>query len=99
MQLAEVKSRMNKIKEYGKRIDRQIIEATEKAMKLAKEGNRSRAVLQIKHKKFLEKDRQKVNGVEITLQETITGIESAQMDVDVYQAMKVGDQCLKELKA
>ena len=99
MQLAEVKSRFNKIKEYGKRLDNQIKEAQEKALKLAKEGHRDRALLAIKHKKYLEKNRQKANGVELTLTETITGIESAQMDVNVYEAMKVGDQCLKELKA
>ena len=38
MQLAELKSRINKIKEYGKKIDRQVAEKDAKIMELAKSG-------------------------------------------------------------
>jgi len=40
-----------------------------------KEGNKNRALIALKHKKFMEKELDKVNGAEMLLQETINGIE------------------------
>ena len=37
-------------------------------------------------------------GAQTLLEETIHNIESAQMDVNVYEAMKKGDQVLTELQ-
>ena len=37
-------------------------------------------------------------GAQVLLEEAIKNIESAQMDVNVYEAMKKGDQVLTELQ-
>ena len=45
----------------------------------------------------MEKELDKAFGAQSLLQQTISNIESAQMDVNVYEAMKKGDQVLSEL--
>ena len=37
-------------------------------------------------------------GAQVLLEETLKNIESAQMDVNIYEAMKMGDQVLSELQ-
>ena len=46
----------------------------------------------------MEKELDKAYGAQSLLQQTISNIESAQMDVNVYEAMKKGDQVLSELQ-
>ena len=55
-------------------------------------------MIALKHKKFLEKELDKANGAESMLQQTIQNIESAQIDVVVFEALKKGDQVLSELQ-
>ena len=45
----------------------------------------------LKHKKFIEKELDKAMGAQVLLEDTVRNIESAQMDVNVYEAMKKGD--------
>ena len=47
--------------------------------------------MQLKHKKYLEKEIDKIDGAEMLLAQTVQAIESAQADVNVYAAMKTGD--------
>mmetsp|Transcript_30262 Transcript_30262/g.41028 ORF Transcript_30262/g.41028 Transcript_30262/m.41028 type:complete len:132 (-) Transcript_30262:131-526(-) len=47
----------------------------------------------------MEKEIEKTNGAQITLQETLNGIESAQADINIMAALKKGDQVLKELQS
>jgi ribosomal protein S8 len=53
-----------------------------------KEKNKQRALIALKHKKFIEKELEKAMGAQVLLEETIKNIESAQMDVNIYEAMK-----------
>ena len=46
----------------------------------------------------MEKELDKVYGAQSLLQQSIANIESAQMDVNVYEAMKKGDQVLSDLQ-
>ena len=99
MQLAEVKSRMNKLKDYNKKIETQLKECEQKAREFAKEGQKQRALNQLKKKKFFNKELDKIAGAEMMLTNTISGIEQAQMDVNVFEALKQGDQVIKELRS
>ena len=45
-------------------------------------------MIALKHKKFMEKELDKVDGAEMLIQQTINGIEQAQQDVNVVEAMK-----------
>ena len=71
MQLAEVKSRINKIKEYQKKNEKQIAEQEAKVKQLAREGNKQRAIIALKHKKFLVKEQDKIAGAELMLVQTV----------------------------
>ena len=74
-------------------------ENNKKAIRLAKEGQKNRALICIRHKKMLMKDIDKMDGQEISLNQVITGIESAKADINIMQALKDGDQLLKDLRA
>ena len=60
------------------------MEQLEKVKRLAKEGNKQRAMIALKHKKFMEKELEKVEGAELVLQQAVQGIEQAQQDVNVF---------------
>lgn len=63
-----------------------------------KDKAKQRALIALKHKKFLEKEIDKATGAQQMLMQTINNIESAQMDVNVMDALKVGDQVITELQ-
>ena len=53
MQIAEIKSRLNKLQQYRKKIENQVKENNQKAIRLAKEGQKDRALICVRHKKAL----------------------------------------------
>ena len=54
-------------------------------------------MLALRIKKLKLKELEKADGAMFMLQETISNIESAQMDVNVMQAMKQGEKVLSDL--
>ena len=80
-------------------MENQLKETTQQAITCAKSGDKTRALNFLRHKKFLTKELEKTSGAEIMLVQVANGIEQAQMDVNVFQAMKEGDQVLKDLRA
>lgn len=64
-----------------------------------KQGQKQRAVIILKQKKFVEKEIEKASGAQLMLEQTLSAIESAQADVEVYKALKAGDAVLKDLQA
>ena len=64
-----------------------------------KQGQKQRAVIILKQKKFVEKEIEKATGAQMMLEQTLSTIESAQADVEVYKALKAGDAVLKDLQA
>ena len=55
-------------------------------------------MLALRIKKLKLKELEKADGAMFMLQETISNIESAQMDVNVMQAMKQGEKVLSDLQ-
>ncbi len=54
-------------------------------------------MIALKHKKFMEKELDKAYAAQTLMEQTIRNIESAQSDVNVYEAMKQGDKVIEEL--
>ena len=60
--LAGIKSQINKLKTYQLKLETQVEERTDKTRELAREGNKKRALIHLRHKIFLEKESKKVDG-------------------------------------
>ena len=79
--ILDIKARQRKLRDYEKKLEQQDKEATDKIKELIKEGQKQRAIIHLKKKKFTEAEVAKVQGAQLKLQETMQGIESAQADV------------------
>lgn len=80
-------------------MEQQDKDATTKIKELLKEGQKQRAVIHLKQKKFIEKEIEKATGAQLMLSQTLAGIESAMADVEIANALKQGDAVLKDLHA
>ena len=96
--ILDVKTRLKKLKVYVDKLNLDVNKQQEKISQYLKDKNKQRALIALKHKKFIEKELDKAMGAQVLLEETIKNIESAQMDVNIYEAMKKGDQVLSELQ-
>ena len=94
----EVKARLRKLKTYSDKLKIDVDKQNAKIQEHLREKNKQRALIALKHRKFMEKELDKAYGAQSLLQQTISNIESAQMDVNVYEAMKKGDQVLSDLQ-
>ena len=66
--ILDVKARMRKIKVYVDKINIQIEQQAEKIKDLIKNKSKERALIALKHKKFLEKELDKASGAQQMLQ-------------------------------
>ena len=96
--IIDIKARMRKLRTYEEKLAEQDKAATAKIKELIKAGQKERAIIHLKQKKFVEAEVNKCNGAQIKLQETMQAIESAQADVEVFAALKQGDAVLKGLQ-
>ena len=95
--ILDVKGRMRTLRTYEQKLVQQDKEATDKIKELIKAGQKERAIIHLKKKKFAEAETRKLEGAQIKLQETILAIESAQADLQVFAALKEGDAVIKDL--
>ena len=65
---------------------------------LLSKKQKERALIQLKHKKFLEKELEKAEGAQQMLQQTLQNIESAEMDIQVKEALEEGTKVIDELQ-
>ena len=93
--MVEIKSRLRKLKDYIKKLEVQEEQLNAKIKELIKEGKKERAIYPLKHKKLVQQNIQKAEGAKVMLNESIANIESAAVDVEVFQALKQGDALLK----
>ncbi|CDW79385.1 charged multivesicular body protein 6 [Stylonychia lemnae] len=97
--ILDIKARMKKLKVYTDKIKIQVDQQKEKIQEHLREKNKQRALIALKHKKFLDQQYDKSLGAQTLLQQTLQNIESASIDVVVYDALKQGDQVLSELQS
>ena len=95
--ILDIKARMRKLRTYEEKLNQQSREATEKIKELIKSGQKERAIIHLKRKKFTEAEITKCSGAQIKMQELMMGIESAQADLQIFSALKEGDAVLKDL--
>ena len=88
---------MRKLRTYEQKLAEQEKQALAKIKELIQAGQKERAIIHLKSKKFIEAEKAKCDGAQIKLQETMQGIESAQADLEVFAALKEGDAVLKDL--
>ena len=60
--ILDIKARMRKLKTYEKKLEEQDKTATEKIKELIKAGQKQRAIIHLKSKKFIEAEVTKCNG-------------------------------------
>ena len=65
--IIDIKARMRKLKEYEKKLAEQDRVATEKIKELIKAGQKPRAIIHLKKKKFVEAEVTKCNGQQIKM--------------------------------
>ena len=63
-----------------------------------KDGQKDRALIQLKQKKFVEKEITKAEGAQTKLQEVMMNIESTAADAEIFAALKQGDEVLTDLQ-
>ena len=97
--ILDVKARMTKIKTYVKKLELQEQETTDKIKQLIKDGQKQRAMIYLKQKKFQQKEIEKASGATMMLQQTLNNIESTIADAEIFKALKQGDSVIKELQA
>ena len=95
--ICDLKKRRRDGEAYIKKMEVKINESKETARKFAKSKEKSKALFAMKLKKMYEATKDKVCGMVHMLETTIISLEQAQMDVDVYQALKQGDEVLKQV--
>ena len=96
--ILKIKANIKKLKVYSDKLQIDAKTQDAKIKELIKDKQKERAVLALRIKKLKLKELEKADGAMFMLQETISNIESAQMDVNVMQAMKDGEKVLSELQ-
>ena len=96
--ILKIKANIKKLKVYSDKLHIDAKTQDAKIKELIKDKQKERAVLALRIKKLKLKELEKADGAMFMLQETISNIESAQMDVNVMQAMKDGEKVLSELQ-
>lgn len=96
--ILEVKARMRKLKTYIDKLSVDEARQTQRIYDYLKLKQKDRALIALKHRKMLEKEQDKARGAQLLMEQTLVNIGSAQMDVNVYEALKTGDRVLDELQ-
>lgn len=95
--ILEIKTRVKKLKMYSDKLALDVKGQNEKIQGFLKDKNKNRAMMALKHRKFMEKQLDKSFAAQGVLEQTLRNIESAQMDVNIFDAMKQGDRVIEEL--
>ena len=97
--MLDLKSRKRSANNYLTQIELKIEEAKKNAIAASKRKDKQRAVFAMKIKKMHEQTRNKAIGMIQMLEQTISNLDGAIMDSEVYQALKNGDNVIKELRS
>jgi hypothetical protein len=75
--ILEIKTRLKKLKMYSDKLSLEVKGQNEKIQGFLKEQNKSRAMMALKHRKFMEKQVDKSYAAQGILEQTLRNIESA----------------------
>lgn len=93
----QLKQTRDKIKQYQKRIEQGIEKERQIAKKLLQNGQKDRALLLLRKKKFQEKILSKTDSQLDNLESLVHDLEFAQVEIKVIDGLKVGNTALKKL--
>lgn len=95
----DLKVQRDKLTQYQKKMRAVVEKETEMARELLRKGQRPKALLALKKKRFQEQLLTKSEAQLSNLQEMIDSVEFAQMEKRVFDGLKAGNEVLKEIQA
>lgn len=93
----QLKQQRDKLKQYQKKIYVQIEKDRNVAKQLLHDGKKDKAKLMLRKKKFQESLLEKTDGQLDNIDRMVTDLEFAQIESQVVQGLKVGNESLKKL--
>lgn len=93
----QLKQQRDKLKQYQKKIELNLQKEREVAKKLLKDGKKERALSLLKKKRYQEQLLQKTDNQLDTLELMVQEIEFAQVEAQVVEGLKVGNECLDKM--
>lgn len=93
----QLKQTRDKVRQYQKRIERNLEKDRELAKKLIRNGQKDRALLLLRKKRYQEQLLTKADGQLENLERMVQDIEFAQVEIKVVDGLKVGNATLKTL--
>ncbi|KAL1140544.1 hypothetical protein AAG570_000474 [Ranatra chinensis] len=93
----QVKQQRDKLKQYQLRIEKKLETERLIAKKLLKNGQKERAKLLLKKKKYQEQLLKQTDGQLENLEKLIQDLEYSQIEVQVVNGLKVGNEALKKM--
>uniref|UniRef100_A0A023GFT8 Protein-sorting related protein n=1 Tax=Amblyomma triste TaxID=251400 RepID=A0A023GFT8_AMBTT len=95
--ILQLKQQRDKIKQYQKKILVSLENERQLARKLLHDGRKERAKLLLRKKRFMEQMLDKTDGQLTNLERLVHDIEYAQIEIQVVEGLKVGNESLKKL--
>jgi len=93
----QLKTSRDKIRQYQKRSEAQLLKDRELAKKLIQLHKKERALLLLRKKRFIESQLEKTDGQLENVEKMIHDLEFAKIEVKVVDSLKVGNEALKEV--
>uniref|UniRef100_A0A023FI32 Protein-sorting related protein n=1 Tax=Amblyomma cajennense TaxID=34607 RepID=A0A023FI32_AMBCJ len=93
----QLKQQRDKIKQYQKKILVSLEKERQLARKLLHDGRKEKAKLLLKKKRFMEQMLEKTDGQLTNLERMVHDIEYAQIEIQVVEGLKAGNESLKKL--
>nr|XP_054763239.1 charged multivesicular body protein 6-like [Lytechinus pictus] len=93
----QLKQQRDKLKMYQRKIEASLAKERELAKKLLKEGKKEKAKLLLKKKRYQESLLTKTDNQLDNLEKMTSEIEFAQIEHQVIDGLKVGNDCLKKM--
>uniref|UniRef100_A0A023FUR6 Protein-sorting related protein n=1 Tax=Amblyomma parvum TaxID=251391 RepID=A0A023FUR6_AMBPA len=93
----QLKQQRDKIKQYQKKILVSLENERQLARKLLQDGRKEKAKLLLRKKRFMEQMLEKTDGQLTNLERMVHDIEYAQIEIQVVEGLKVGNESLKKL--
>ena len=94
--ILDLKRRVRDVKTYIVKLETKCSENKKLALKY-KKTERNKAIMALKLKKMFDKEIEKANGMQFTLEKAVNDIEEAKLNVNVYEVLKEGDAVLQNI--
>ena len=95
--ILQLKQQRDKMKQYQKKINAQLQKDRETAKLLLRDGKKEKAKLLLRKKKFQEGLLEKTDGQLDNIERLVHDLEYAQVEMQVVEGLKVGNESLKKL--